>query len=334
MKLFALAGGSRRGNTEILIKEALMGANEKGAEVEMMRIIDLDIKHCKACWPCPVMFKGPNGCIRKDDGPFVLEKVLEADGLLIGAPVYTITPPGSLMAVRDRVFGPRLDVSVRTEMKKMADTQGTGMAAMFANIWDDERLYKKRVGGFISLGGAPKSNWIPLGLPLLHTITFPLQVEIVDQIEVLGTGEPGSVTLKDDVIARARRLGRHLAEAMAKPVSGVKWMGEEPTATCPVCQRNLMVFEKGSAQVECAICGIKGDIKVKDNKIDIVFSEEEQKKSRLTREGKRIHFYEIGDVMRELAPDRDKIPARVEKYKAYDQYITLPPSKCKSGTNT
>jgi hypothetical protein len=68
---------------------------------------------------------------------------------------------------------------------------------------------------------------------------------------------------------------------------------------------------------------------VKNGKIDIVFSEEEQMKSRLTPEGKRIHFHEIGDVMRELAPHRDKIPARVEKYKAYDQCITLPPSKSK-----
>jgi multimeric flavodoxin WrbA len=330
MKLFALAGGSRMGNTEILIKEALMGAEERGAEVEMMRILDLDIKHCNACWPCPVMFKGPSECIRKDDGPFVTEKVLDCDGLLIGAPVYCITPPGYVIAVRDRVFGPRLDVSARTEMKKTRDAQGTGMGSMFGKMWDDERLYKKRVGGLISLGGAPLNNWVTLGLPTLHTITFPLQVEIVDQMDVIGVAEKGAVTLKDDIVARARRLGHHLAEAMAKPLKDLKWMGEEPPETCPVCHRNLMVFQKDSMQVECAICGVKGDIHVSEGKIDIVFSEEEQKKSRLTPEGKRIHFVEIGDVMRELAPHRDKIPGRVEKYKAYTKCIVEPPSKSKS----
>jgi hypothetical protein len=44
---------------------------------------------------------------------------------------------------------------------------------------------------------------------------------------------------------------------MAKPLSDVKWMGEEPPETCPVCHRNLMVFEKGSMQVECAIRGLR-----------------------------------------------------------------------------
>jgi len=43
---------SKEGNTEILIKEALKGAEEPGAETELIRIADVKISPCDGCESC------------------------------------------------------------------------------------------------------------------------------------------------------------------------------------------------------------------------------------------------------------------------------------------
>ena len=52
MKVLGLTCGRRMGNTEVLMKEALMGAEEMGAEVELIRMLDLDIGYCRQCKKC------------------------------------------------------------------------------------------------------------------------------------------------------------------------------------------------------------------------------------------------------------------------------------------
>ena len=53
MKILGLVGSYRRlGNTEVLVKEALMEAQRLGAEVDILRLTDLEIKPCKGCMAC------------------------------------------------------------------------------------------------------------------------------------------------------------------------------------------------------------------------------------------------------------------------------------------
>ena len=59
---------------------------------------------------------------------------------------------------------------------------------------------------------------------------------------------------------------------------------------------------------------------VSGDEVTVNFPEEEQKKSRLTLEGKRIHFWEIADVQKEFALRMHEIPEKVEKYKSYRPY--------------
>ena len=322
MKLLALTCGRKMGNCEILTKEAMMGAEEVGANVEIIRLLDLDIRHCKICWPAPCIIKGPQACMIKDDAFFLSEKIIDCDGLIISAPVYTLTPPGYLIAIRDRILGPRVDTAALMEAKKMQGNDARYDRKQFI----DDRIFKKRVGAFISVGGATTAHWVSLGLPLLHTLTFSMGIEIIDQFQALGIAEDGSVVLEKKILARARKLGRRIAEAMDKPTEQLKYMGEEP-ATCPVCHTNLMIVGKNSP-VECAVCGIAGDIKVDNGKISVVFPKSERDKSRYTDEGKRIHHFETWDVLKKLEPRMHEIPVKLGKYKSYKN-PTVPPSKKK-----
>ena len=313
MKLLGLSCGQKMGNCEILLKEALIGAEELGAEVEFMRLMDLDIKPCIFCQPCPAMSQGMEACIYKDDAAFFMEKFLDCDGFIISAPVYTLTPPGQLFVIRDRLLGPKVDVALVKQWENMAD------APKF-----DKRRIKNRSGGFISVGGAPQPDWVTLGVPLLHTLTFSPQIAIVDQVQFRKIAAAGAAALYEDVLERARLLGRRVAENMGKPFDDVEYAGDEP-GTCPVCHNDLMIVGKESP-IRCAICGMQGEITVENGKITVVFSEEERRKSHLTFENKQFHGQEVMEVGRELAPRKDEIPEKVKKYQAYKSPLK-PPSK-------
>ena len=52
MKLLGLNTGSLGGQTEILMKEALMAADEAGAETELLRLLEFDVQSCRFCKNC------------------------------------------------------------------------------------------------------------------------------------------------------------------------------------------------------------------------------------------------------------------------------------------
>jgi hypothetical protein len=92
-------------------------------------------------------------------------------------------------------------------------------------------------------------------------------------------------------------------------------MGNEP-GTYPVCRCNAMIVGRES-RVECAICGIKGELKEKNGKITVTFSEEQKAISWLTLAGKIRHFYEIAGVQREFDSRKAELPPKLKKYKSY-----------------
>ena len=81
MKVLGLSFGRKMKNCEILVKEALLEAQSMGAEVQFIRMIDLDIKPCTGCGGCGnSLQKGGSGrCIIKDDLPMVDEAFMESD---------------------------------------------------------------------------------------------------------------------------------------------------------------------------------------------------------------------------------------------------------------
>ena len=127
MKVLGIACGRRMSNTEIMVKEALMGGEESGAEVEFIRLHDLYIKPCTGCNSCVVdlMEKGGGGkCVLKgDDFPFIDEKIMECDGLILGSPIYEKSPTGQLKTLQDRM-GPSHDQGFRMIAKKIREEKG------------------------------------------------------------------------------------------------------------------------------------------------------------------------------------------------------------------
>jgi hypothetical protein len=209
--------------------------------------------------------------------------------------------------IRDRLFGSKSDVAWMMERKKLKERG--------EKVFVDNRCFKTRPGAFISVGGSVTPDWLSLGLSIFQTMTFSIQLEVVDQMMVMGTNIiKGQVLLDDKAMSRAHKLGHHVAEVMGKTSSEMKWRGDE-IGTCPVCHQNEITI-KNKNPVQCPICGIYGELKIENDEIKVIFSDEEQKRSRLTLAGKMEHWNEYH-------------PLDPEKAWTSKQTSTMPPSKQK-----
>jgi len=119
MKVLGLVFSPRKGgNTEILVREALTGAKEAGAKVELLSIAGKDIKPCDGCLAC---FK-TGKCHIKDDLPAIFDKLLVADGIIFGSPSYGRGLPGQAKSMLDRC------VSLRAPSEKLQNKVGAPIA--------------------------------------------------------------------------------------------------------------------------------------------------------------------------------------------------------------
>jgi len=88
MKVIAFNGSPRKdGNTAILIKEVFKVLENHGIETELIQLGNKPVHGCTACMKCKDIQDGK--ChIKNDHLNICLQKMLEADGIIIGSPVY------------------------------------------------------------------------------------------------------------------------------------------------------------------------------------------------------------------------------------------------------
>jgi multimeric flavodoxin WrbA len=104
MKILGLSFSPReQGNTELLLDKVFSGAGQLGAETELYRVADKNIHGCKGCGSC---FK-TGKCQIQDDMQELYGKLLEADGIVFGTPVYfyNITAQGKAAIDRTIAIG-------------------------------------------------------------------------------------------------------------------------------------------------------------------------------------------------------------------------------------
>jgi NAD(P)H-dependent FMN reductase len=103
-RALGIVGSPRRsGNTEILVDEALRGAQEAGAHVERVILSELDVAPCQACGRC----LSTGECAQRDDAPTLLEQMRRSQVWVLGTPVYWSGPSAQFKAFLDRWYGAR-----------------------------------------------------------------------------------------------------------------------------------------------------------------------------------------------------------------------------------
>ena len=102
MKVVAFNGSPRvEGNTSILIKTVFSELEKEGIETELINIAAEPIRGCRACYKCRENLN--NRCVINND-PLnsYIEKMIEADGIILGSPVYFSNVTTEMKALIDR----------------------------------------------------------------------------------------------------------------------------------------------------------------------------------------------------------------------------------------
>lgn len=124
MKVLGISCSPRKGgNTETLIREALEGSHSEGAEVELFSVTGKDIKPCDGCQTCIET----GICHIVDDMQDLFQKMVDADGIIFGTPIYFYSMNAQAKAVMDRTY------SIRRPIFKLANKVG-GIIAVAGGI--------------------------------------------------------------------------------------------------------------------------------------------------------------------------------------------------------
>jgi len=102
MNAVAICGSPREaGNTEILLRKCLETLESAGIEGELIRLAERKVEPCTACGKC---YKNRDGkCIMGDDDFHgVYSKMLDAEIIVVGSPVYFGSATPDIMALLDR----------------------------------------------------------------------------------------------------------------------------------------------------------------------------------------------------------------------------------------
>jgi multimeric flavodoxin WrbA len=101
MKVLLINGSPKsNGNTFIALDEVSKSLQAEGIETELIHVGSKPLRGCLACGQC----NGLKECVTHDLVNEVLAKFKDADGLVVGSPVYYASPAGTLVSFLDRLF--------------------------------------------------------------------------------------------------------------------------------------------------------------------------------------------------------------------------------------
>ena len=101
MKVLLINGSPRQnGNTARALDEMIDVFKAEGIETELVRVGSLDVRGCIACGSCA----NTGACVFDDIVNEIAPAFEEADGLVVGSPVYYASANATLIALLDRLF--------------------------------------------------------------------------------------------------------------------------------------------------------------------------------------------------------------------------------------
>ena len=188
MKVVAINGSARRGgNTAILLRCVLGELEKEGIETELVEMSGAVVHGCLACRKCST--RKDRRCSQKDDmGNVFIEKMDQADGILLGSPTYVTDVSAEMKALIDR-----------------AALVGRANGGMFRRKAGAGVVAVRRAGG-------------------IHAFDTLNHFFFISEIMVPGSSywnigigrDPGDVEKDEEGIATMKTLGRNMAWLLKK----------------------------------------------------------------------------------------------------------------------
>lgn len=314
MKILGISGGTKNGTNDAMCREALMGAQEMGAEVEFIHLLDLNLKPCIGCVQCVIgkdgiMNGGKGGCVLKDDFNWLEDRFYDADGVIFVMPIFEKGLPGFFRSLQDRLGGPSHDIGMLTVAKSISEKNG--------NCGPDPRAFKKRFATYIGIGGSDWSCRMSADFNLFG------MVPMLQCIDDMTFSWSKSMLAEDDKIAEVRQAGRNIAKAAADP-DNAKYLGDP--GICSNCHARLFHLSDDAKHAECSVCGIIGELVIKDGKLTFEFPPEQLQHAHNLLPGKIKHVQDVGQNEGKFATlkNSEEFKKKQETYRAFIQPI-MPP---------
>jgi multimeric flavodoxin WrbA len=194
LNIVAIYGSPRRkGNTTLLLKQAVLGAREAGATVDEFVLRDLKISPCLEIYAC----KKEGECAIKDDFQMLRDKLLAAKGLIIASPIFFYSVSAHTKIMMDRF-----------------------QSLWVRKYWIDEMPYEKRQfkrkGLFISVG-ATQGKKLFEGVELAMRYFFDtLDMSLWRTLFYRGIDLEGDINRHPEFLSEAYDSGKDLALTLLK----------------------------------------------------------------------------------------------------------------------
>ena len=185
-KIVVLLGSPRKkGNSTILAKRLVDGAQESGAEVETVYLNGLTIAPCIACDGCRKT--SARGCVVDDDMQQIYPKLAVSDAVVWISPIYWFTVSAQLKAVMDRLYAFGADGYAALHGKQAA----VGLTYGGSDTFDSGAV--NALHTFRDMFGYLKMDWVGT----IHGSAY----------------DAGEVAADTALLDKATQLGRQLAGA-------------------------------------------------------------------------------------------------------------------------
>lgn len=200
LKVLGVSASPRReGNSELLLRSALAGAEQADATVEFTRLCDYRLEACSECYKC----SSTGDCPVKDDYRSILDKILAADRLIFATPVFFMTVSAQAKVLIDR--GQCLWVR---------------QTILHQPLFDPPR---DRRGILLAVGGSRSRKQFECVRQPIKSCFKYLEVDYVGSLCINQVDEKGAILKRPDALEQASRLGGLLAESRVqypeKPVN-------------------------------------------------------------------------------------------------------------------
>ena len=187
MKVLGIMGSPRiKGNTDLLLDEALRGAQGQGAKVEKLVVDKLKIAPCREYYGC---VKDGN-CVIRDDMDNIYPKLLDADCVIVASPIFFYGLTSQVKALIDRCQA----------------------------LWARKYILKQslpdsaRKGAFIAIGATRGKKLFDGSILTVKYFFQSIDVKYVDELLVRGVDRRGEIKEHPTALSDAFELGRRLAQ--------------------------------------------------------------------------------------------------------------------------
>jgi multimeric flavodoxin WrbA len=191
-RIVAIYGSPRRrGNTATLLKHAVRGAVDAGAQVNEIILRDLKMSPCLEIYAC----KKEGRCAIKDDFHQVVDQILSAKGLILASPIFFYTVSAHTKILMDRC-----------------------QSLWVKKYWIDKvpfgQWVPKRKGLFISVGATKGKKLFDGTLLTVKYFFDVLDMELFRSLLCRGLDFEGDVLKYPEYLEEAYEAGKALAKAL------------------------------------------------------------------------------------------------------------------------